>query len=508
MDRTSKFLNNALFTAIFKIISMLSGIITVKLILDNYGSELNGLVSSINQFIAYFKLVEAGLSAAAVYALYKPLTKNNINEVNTVVSTTKILYKKAGYIFIILIIGLALFYPILVPIQNSSPRLVGGLVLVLGIGGILDFFTLAKYRVLLTADQKLYVISIASIIQVVINTTIIFVSINLNLNFLLLWLLASTSIFVRTLVLIIYVKKKYKYINYNLKPKLSTVNQRWSAIYNQILGAIQTGAPILILTVITGDLKLISVYVIYSMVIIGINGILEIFKSGLFASFGDVIARNETENLKKTTQEFEVFYYSIVGVVFSVTFCMLLPFVKLFTIGVNDAEYVLPLVAFLFALDGFLYNIKVPQGMLIISAGLFKETRKQVTIQGLIIVGVGLMLAPSFGIVGVLIASILSNIYRTIDMLIFVPKKITKLPKRLSGIRMLRTLLIVLLYFSGWAYFIGIEIDNFIQWVFIAVLLTIISIVLFVGVNYIFDKVLTNSIVSRFRRILKKQMKV
>ena len=56
---------------------MIAEFIIPCIMLKYYGSEINGLVSSINQFIVYFNLVEAGLSGAAIYVLYKPLAGKN-----------------------------------------------------------------------------------------------------------------------------------------------------------------------------------------------------------------------------------------------------------------------------------------------------------------------------------------------------------------------------------------------------------------------------------------------
>ena len=59
---------------------------------------------------------------------------------------------------------------------------------------------MAKYRVLLTADQKSYVISIASIIQIVLNTTLVFVPWQISgVNIIvLLKFIASFAIFLRS----------------------------------------------------------------------------------------------------------------------------------------------------------------------------------------------------------------------------------------------------------------------------------------------------------------------
>ena len=68
---------NSMATAIYQVIVMLAGFVTPRILLQFYGSEMNGLVSSINQFITYFSLVEAGIAGAAVYSLYKPLAEKD-----------------------------------------------------------------------------------------------------------------------------------------------------------------------------------------------------------------------------------------------------------------------------------------------------------------------------------------------------------------------------------------------------------------------------------------------
>jgi len=283
---------------------MIAGFITPRIMLKYYGSEINGLVSSINQFIVYFNLVEAGLSGAAIYALYKPLADQNHKAVNGVISAAKKFYTQSGYIFISLTIGLAVFYPIFIKTQVLNQFEVAILVLILGVNGALEFFTLAKYRVLLSADQRTYVISLASLAHIIINTLIVVILGSMQVNIVVLRFVALLSIFLRSFILMIYVRKNYRFLDYNEKPNYQALHKRWDALYLQILGAVHIGAPAVILTLITKNLKLVSVYTIFNMVIAGINGILSIFISGLSASFGDVIAKGETTVLQKAYREF------------------------------------------------------------------------------------------------------------------------------------------------------------------------------------------------------------
>lgn len=501
--RTKKFFYNTLSTGIYQLVIMITGFITPRIMLKYYGSELNGLISSISQFIAYFSLVEAGLSSAAVYALYKPLGENDHKAINAIVTAARKFYNQSGYVFLSLTIGLATFYPLIVSLKQLSSFEISALVLVLGVNGTLEFFTLGKYRVLLAADQKTYVISIASLVYVLINTVIIVILGSLKVNIIILRIVALLSIFIRSIILLIYTKSKYKYLDYNVVPNTKALDKRWDALYLQILGTVQKGAPIILLTIITKDLRLVSVYTIFNMIVGAINGLLGIFTSGLSASFGDVIARGEKHILKKAYTEFEFIYYALITIIYSVSFVTIMPFIKIYTNGIEDVNYNLPLVGFLFVLNGFLYNLKTPQGMLIISAGLFKETRIQTTIQGIIVVLVGGILTFEYGIVGVLVGSIISNIYRSIDLLIFIPKKVTNLPIKGTILRLFYMLILITFILFSTQYF-HFQIDNYFAWFLYAIIIFCYSSLIILIANYILNRELSKDIVNRIKGILLK----
>ena len=304
-----------------------------------------------------------------------------------------------------------------------------------------------------------------------------------------------------------YVKKKYKYISYKEKPDYQSMNKRWDALFLQVLTAIQNGAAVVITTIFT-NLTTVSVYSIYNMVMHGVNGVLQIFTTGLSASFGDVIARKEENTLKKSYREFEFSYYSIITVVYSVSMVMLLPFVKIYTTGITDANYILPLISFLMVLNGLLYNIKTPQGMLVISAGLYKETRIQTITQALIIVVLGVILTPIFGLAGVLIASCISNLYRDIDLIFYIPKNVTKIPVvetlRRIGILILNIVIIVV----PCMLLINIKADSYFQWAIYAIGITIYAIMVVIINALLFDKEQLKSVLIRIKSMfLHKKVK-
>lgn len=501
MSRTKTFMYNTISTGILQIITMIAGFIVPRIMLIYYGSEVNGLVSSITQFISYFNLVEAGLASAAIYALYKPISEKNYKGINEIISAAKNFYFKSGYIFIGLVIGLSIIYPFFVESELVSNIEIAFLVLVLGINGVLEFFTLAKYRVLLSADQKVYIISIATTIHIVINTIIVIILSMLNINIVLLRALATISIFIRTIILTIYCRKKYKFLNYSEKPNEAALNKRWDALFLQILGVVHTGTPIILITIIIRDLKIVSIYTIFNMVIAGINGVLSIFINGLYASFGEIIAKNEIKTLQKAYSEFEFIYYILLSIVYSITFLMFMPFIKVYTFGISDINYNLPILGFLFVLNGLLYNIKTPQGMLVISAGLYKETKKQTIIQGILAIVLGAILAKYIGIYGVIIGSIISNLYRDVDLVMFIPKNVTKLDYRITIKRIFRIFLSVFISTFLLKY-IEFKSENLIEWMLLAFIVSVLVTMLSLILNFIFDKKEFLNVINRLRKVI------
>lgn len=494
---------NSLSAAMLQLVNMIVGFITPKVMLVYYGSAINGLVSSILQFLTYFNLVEAGLSAAAVYALYKPLADENHKEISAVVSAARKFYNQIGIIFVLLTVALAIAYPAYIKSEELSFLEMSLLIVALGSNTSLQFFTLSKYSPLLTADQRNYVVSISNALTQILRTVMIVVFAIMGMNIVWLKFCTLLSVVVRFLILRTYTRRKYDFINYKEEPNVRALDKRWDALYLQILGAIQNGAPVVLLTILTKDLKLVSVYAIFNMVLVGINGVLGIFNNGLAASFGEVLAKKQTDVLKQAYKEFEFSYYLIASVIYSLVFALIMPFIRIYTQNIVDTNYDMPLVGFLFALSGLVANLKTPQGMMVISAGMYKETRWRSTLQGIILLIFGIVLTPVMRISGVLIASILSHLYRVVDLVIFVPKKITGTKVAGSVFRMAKMLLCVALAVLPFE-FIQITPQNFVEWAVDAVFVGVYALIVVLTVNFIFDAKTMIKVVSRIKRLVKR----
>ena len=502
--RTELFLHNSFTTALQQVVAMISAFVIPRILMSVYGSEINGFIVSVTQFISYFVLVEAGISGASIYALYKPLADNDIPAINGIISAAKKFYQTSGYIFLALVCLLAVLYPVFAKTLELSFWQISLVVFALGTKGVLDFFTLSKYRVLLTASQKSYVISSSQIIYLLLNILIVWGLAKLGFSIVTVQVAVVFSVFARSWILYYYTKKHFPYVNYKAKPDTASIKDRWNVLYLQLLGSAQGALPIILATVFTSLIE-VSVFSVYNLIINGVRGILDIFISGLAASFGDVIARKQRKILQQSTQQFEQVYYILITIVYCTALLLILPFIKLYTTNITDADYILPWFGFICILNGLLYNLKTPQGMLVISAGMYRQTRWQSTMQALIAAIGGLIGAYFWGLYGIIGGLILSNIYRDIDLLFFIPKHLTKL----SYLRTLKHQFIVLFTFvltSFVWYFYPITADGVFDWLLKACLITPLILVWTILINFVVDPRNMKDICTRITKLIAKRI--
>ena len=69
-------------------------LILPRLILSNYGSAYNGMVSSITQFLNLVSLLRLGVAGAVRASLYKPLAEKNKEKTGKIVKASQLFMKR------------------------------------------------------------------------------------------------------------------------------------------------------------------------------------------------------------------------------------------------------------------------------------------------------------------------------------------------------------------------------------------------------------------------------
>lgn len=165
---------NMISSLALQICTIISGFIIPKIILSYFGSDVNGLISSLNQFLSYISLLEGGVTGVVAANLYKPLVIGDNQKLSAVVVTSKKFFNKVGTIFIAYSVCVAVAYPFVFKLNFLY---VFSLTLILSMNLLVQYMFSITLRTLLNADKKVYVVSLTQIVITVLNTLMAYISV-------------------------------------------------------------------------------------------------------------------------------------------------------------------------------------------------------------------------------------------------------------------------------------------------------------------------------------------
>ena len=159
---------NLVTALFFQCVTMLSGLILPRIIISTFGSEINGLLSSITQFLSFISLLEGGLGAVVLAELYKPIEENNNEKINSILNSCQTFFTNLSLIFMIYTVILGIVYGWMFR-EKYSFCFVCSLVFILSFTTLAQYLFSITYKLLLQAQQKIYIVNTVSAITVIVN---------------------------------------------------------------------------------------------------------------------------------------------------------------------------------------------------------------------------------------------------------------------------------------------------------------------------------------------------
>lgn len=460
-----------------KLVTLIIGIVLPKLYIDSFGSEINGLLSSINNILIYVNLLEAGVGGASIQALYKAIGKNSQRDINGILAATDKFYKKTGCYFFAIVCILAFLYPVCIK-SDISFFTVSALILLSAIPAAIKYFFQGKYTILLNADNRAYILNTTTMVGNILINIIKIILILLGYSVIVVQIsFAFVSIF-QMIIIVLYVKRRYPLLNFSVTPNVLAIDKKKYVMVHSISSTIFANIDILVLTLFT-DLKVVSIYTIYNMVFSQINQIAKSVSNGMNASFGQLYYRNREEFIKQY-QIFAVIYRYFALTLITITGVLILPFMKIYASSFHDANYIDQYLPILFLSSNILDAIRWPEVLATNTTGHFKDTALAAGIETVINLICSVVFVWVFGIYGVLIGTIIALLYRTIDMIRFVSVHIIEKNYKKEVLYVILSW-IVSICFTLLSYKIELKANDYIELICVAVKVgVIIGIVHFV----------------------------
>lgn len=498
MNRIQKLKLNTSMSLLQRIVTIISGLILPRLILINFGSETNGLVSSIAQFLGIITFLDLGVGSVVKSALYRPLAKKDHKQISSVLIAAKNYFEKIAYILVLYVIVLIIFYPLLID-PSSSHLSTGLLIFGMSISFFGQYYLGIVNELLLSSNQQDYIQLGSEIVVIIMNLIVSIVLITQGAKIEVVKLGSGLIYLIRPLFLSYYVKKHFD-INYDMKIKENPLPQRWHGMGQHIAYSIQTGTDVVVLTIFS-TLENISVYAIYNMVVSAMKMLVSSLTTGIQSFFGNLYANDEIKLLNKYFDKIEWIVHTGVIYLHGMAAVLINSFVMIYTRGVEDISYEAPVFSFLLVLASAAYSLRSPYQSMIFSAGHFKQTQISSYIEAALNILISVILVNRFGLVGVAVGTLVSMGYRTLYLVIYLSRNIVFRPLyNFVKHILVDTLSLGAIMLTGMTLMNIYHVETLINWVIVAIILGIISLALLSIINMIFYRDITISIVRSILR--------
>lgn len=506
MERKKRLALNTSTSLFYQVVAIICGFILPRLILKAFGSEVNGLVNSITQFLAIISFLELGVGAVIQSSLYKPLAEKDNDQISRVLISGQKFFTKLAKVLLIYVIVLIVIYPFIAN-QKFGFMYTATLIGAISISSFSQYYFGIISSILLTADQKGYISYITQIVTLIMNTAACFMLIKLGAGIHIVKLVTSLIYVIRPLVLAIYIRRHYD-LNWKIKYTKEPIKQKWNGVAQHVSAVVLDGTDNIVLTIFS-NLKNVSIYSVYSIVTSGVKQLLLSATSGIQALMGEMWAKQEQDELNEFFGWIEWILHTGTILIFGITSALIVPFVQIYTNGVSDVNYVQPVFAILITTANAGHCLRLPYNMMILAGGHYKQTQYNYIIAAIFNIVISVVAVRALGLVGVAIGTVIAMFYQTIWMAWYNSKNLIMWPFKkfirqflVDGIIVILEHLVINLSFAKiWFQMNSI---TYISWIILAIKVSILVMVISVIINMIFYREHTRTVIEKCVNKIKK----
>lgn len=432
-SKGKKSLLNFTVSILNKVAVIAVGLIIPKLFITSYGSELNGLQASVRQIFTYIALLEAGVGASTLQMLYRPVAQNDHKTANAYLSATSIYYNRIGVAYFAILFLMSVFYSAVIPVTDLKRWQVLAYILVSGAVTGINFFYIAKIKLVISAEGDMFLVSLVTLITYVLSSAMKVLLIYSGVQIILIEAIHLLINFGTTGCYYLIARKKYPWLSFKEKPDFSCTEQKRAVLIHRITSVVFQNVDVLILTAFC-SLQIVSIYTMYKLVvnmIVSITGAVCDSVNFIFGQEFNLETDPEKPKYRRLIDTFNVYYSAMAMGLYTVVYILILPFLRLYTDGM-DVNYIYPVVPALYVLIEFLLVGREAMVRTIDVAGHYRKTQWRAVVETIInltaSVVFALLFKPWFGeigvLYGVLTGTICALLYRTLDIVIYANKRI------------------------------------------------------------------------------------
>ncbi|MBQ6614279.1 MAG: hypothetical protein IIX18_03060 [Clostridia bacterium] len=413
--------NNMISSLVYQFVFISLSFLLPRLYLENFGSEINGVLSTIKQIFMYMWILEAGVGLATTQALYKRIGEKDYKSASAVLSATNSYYKKTGIVYLVAVLVIAAVYCFAIPTAIDSKTLFV-IIMLNALPSLFSYFVQAKYRILMEVDGRKYIINNSeTVLQLLSNIGKVLVLL-LTDSLVLIQLIYCVIALGQLVYLYCYAKRRYTWVDLNSKPDFDAISQKNSVLVHQLSGLVFGNTDVILLSILC-DFKTVSVYSIYNIFFSQMQNFITSVVSSLNFALGQMFHTNK-ERFLKVFRVYETVYVTATFIIYTLMAVFLLPLIQIYTSGIEDANYTNVYLVILFVIMNLLANGKLPASVVVEFSGDFEKTRSHAIFEMVINITVSIAAIMYMGICGAIVGTIVALVYRCVVIIHYSNKNI------------------------------------------------------------------------------------
>lgn len=496
-------LYNALSAMGLTLVNGLFGIVVTQFIIRSFGSDFNGLNSTANQIVNMLLILEGGFTVASNVALFDPLGRGDTAAVNGLLAATRRKFRGIGGLFLLVGLAVALGYSLVV--NSALPtEFVATVMVMTVVPAAFNLFYATTYRVLLQSQQKEYVVSLFTMLTIGLGHTANLVMILCDGP---MWMVRFNTMvfsFANSFLIAWYVKRKNRYINLSVPPQREAIKGTRDVMVQKITGVVYNSAPIVFLSITpSGGTALASVYAVYNYVFTMVKSLLHGIIDAPRHGFGQMLTERKREDVWPVFAQYE--YVAFLASYVMLTTCcgLILPFIKIYTAGITDANYYDMTIAVMMVVIAMTEMLHVPSGHLITMSGNFRVGRNFQLVACVVLLVFMLVGGSVWGVYGMLAALLCTTaLLAVLEMgwvhMVFFKRKIGAL------LRLFLPLMAVGVVTSCVEMGLPLPINGYLSFFLFGVVFVIINTITALATAFVFNRPQLMSILARAKGVLRK----
>ena len=411
-NRTKKSVINAEVNLLFYFLSLFVVFFSRKIFLDNLGADFIGLTGTLLSILGFLNLSELGIGLSVSYFLFKPLADGDKKKICDIISLLGFLYKRIGQFIIIGGIGVSLIFPLIFK-ASTIPLGIAYFAFYSFLGSSAIGYFINYREILLSADQKMYMVSIYSqsfnLLKSILQILLAIYYKNLYL-----WVAVEfAAAWVQCGVLNWKINKEYPWLKTDkhqgrrlLKEYPDVIKKTKQIVIHQLKDFLLTKSDEIMIFAFV-SLKMVAYYGNYVMIISKLSTLFLTIFSGMAAGIGNLVAEGDKKHIMNIFWQLSSAKYLIAGIlVFSLSF-LINPFIGWWL----GTEYQLsPLLVSLFMINLYMMQTRPIVDMFNHSYGLYGDVWAAWA-EGIINIVVTIAIAIKWGLIGILIGKIVSLVF-------------------------------------------------------------------------------------------------